>query len=96
MRRKRSRKFLLDTNVFIAAFKSGITKTTELLIELLSNPEYELIANTVLLQEYRRWLDKLSKQLPNLRERAKLLYILIMNKITLVEPSKEHLEKCKP
>ena len=96
MRRKRSMKFLLDTNVFIAAFKSGFTKTTELLIELLSNPDYELIANTVLIQEYRCWLDKLSKQLPSIRERAKLLYILIMNRVTLIEPSKEHLEECRP
>jgi len=57
---------LLVTNVFIAAFKSGWIKTTELLLELLTNPEYELVGNSVLLEEYRRWALKLGIENPAL------------------------------
>jgi len=66
----------LDTNVFIAAFKAGWTKTTELLLELLTNPEYELIGNSVLLEEYRKWLTRLSEEKPVIRENAEILYSL--------------------
>ena len=68
MPQKRSKKFLLDTNVFIAAFKSGWTKTTELLLELLTNKDYELVGNHVLLEEYRKWAQKLGSENPALKE----------------------------
>ena len=68
---------MLDTNVFIAAFKSGWTKTTELLLELLMNPEYELVGNSVLLEEYRRWLLRLIMEDPALQEPAAALYSLL-------------------
>ena len=58
---------MLDTNVFIAAFKSGYTKTTRLILRFLVDPSIELIANSVLLEEYRSWLNKLSSKLPNVR-----------------------------
>jgi len=54
LQRRKSKRFLVDTNVFIAAFKSGWTKTTELLLELLTNEEYELVDNSVLLGEYEK------------------------------------------
>ncbi len=38
------KRFMVDTNVFIEAFKSGYTSTTELLLRLLLDPEVELIA----------------------------------------------------
>jgi len=47
------RRFLLDTNVFIAAFKSGYTQTTQLILKLLTDPSIELIINSVLLEEYK-------------------------------------------
>ena len=75
--RRRSRRFLLDTNVFIAAFKSGWTKTTELLLELLTNKEYELVGNSVQLEEYRRWSLKLSLENPALQELVTILYSLL-------------------
>ena len=84
--------FLLDTNVFIAAFKSGWTKTTE----LLTSPEYELVGNSVLLEEYRRWAFRLIVEDPALQEPAMTLYSLLKNKIRIMEPDKEHLEACKP
>lgn len=64
------RRFLLDTNVFIAAFKSGYTETTRLIHKLLSDPSIEVVINSVLLEEYRSWLDKLSSKLPHIREQA--------------------------
>jgi len=62
------KRFLLDTNVFIAAFKSGYTKTTQLILKLLSDPDIELVVNSVLLEEYRSWLNKLSSRPPYIRE----------------------------
>ncbi len=64
------RRFLLDTNVFIAAFKSGYTKTTRLILKLPSDPNIELVVNSVLIEEYRSWLNKLSERLPDIREQA--------------------------
>ncbi len=92
----RKKKFLLDTNVFIAAFKSGYTKTTQLIHKLLSDPNVELIANSVLLEEYRSWLMRLSSKLPHIKEHAEILYLLITQKAVLVEPDPEHIERCKP
>ena len=87
---------MLDTNVFIAAFKSGRTKTAELLLELLTSPEYELVGNSVLLEEYRRWALRLGMEDPTLQEPAMTLYSLLKDKMRIVEPDKEHLEACKP
>jgi len=54
LHQRKLKRFLVDTNVFIAAFKSGWTKTTELLLELLTNEECELVGNSVLLGEYEK------------------------------------------
>ncbi|MCE4614418.1 MAG: hypothetical protein F7B60_02660 [Desulfurococcales archaeon] len=45
---------MIDTNVFIATFKSGYTGTTRLLQKLLLDPEVELIADDIPLYEYRK------------------------------------------
>ncbi|RLF04271.1 MAG: PIN domain nuclease [Thermoprotei archaeon] len=87
---------MLDTNVLIAAFKSGWTKTTELLLELLTSPEYELVGNSVLLEEYRRWVLRLSMEDLALQEPATTLYSLLENRMRIVEPDREHLEACEP
>ena len=71
-------------------------QTTELLLELLTNPEYELVGNSVLLEEYRKWGLKLGMEDPALQEPATTLYSLLKNKMRIVEPDKEHLETCKP
>ena len=52
---ERSTRFLIDTNVFIAAVKKGWTKTTDLILNLLTNPDFEIIANDVLLAEYEKY-----------------------------------------
>ncbi|ALV63865.1 hypothetical protein ADU37_CDS21680 [Thermococcus sp. 2319x1] len=48
---KKNTRFLIDTNVFIAAVKKGWTKTMDLLLYLLTS-DYELVGNDVLLAEY--------------------------------------------
>ena len=90
------KRFLLDTNVFIAAFKSGYSKSTQLTLKLLNDPNIELVVNSVLLEEYKSWLDKLSSRLPNIREQAEILYSLIVSKAVLIEPDHSHIEQCKP
>jgi len=96
LRERESRRFLLDTNVFIAAFKSGYTKTARLLAELLASHEYELVVNTILLREYEKWLERLSEKIPQIRVRAQILYTLIKEKAVIVEPDREHIEACRP
>ena len=51
---KNIQKYLVDTNLFIAAVKKW-TRSTDLLIYLLTGHEIELIANDVLLGEYRKY-----------------------------------------
>ncbi len=87
---------MLDTNVFIAAFKSGYTKTTQLILKLLSDSSIELIVDSVLLDEYKLWLNKLSNKLPSIRGQAEILYTLIVSKAVLVEPDPQHIEQCRP
>lgn len=41
---ERNTRFLLDTNVFIAAAKKGRTRTTELVMRLIDGPE-DLVAD---------------------------------------------------
>ncbi len=50
---------MIDTNVFIAAVKRGWVDTRELLLPLLSNEEYQIIANDVLLAEYQKYVERL-------------------------------------
>jgi len=90
------KRFPLDTNIFIATFKSGYTKATQLILKLLNDPNVELVVNSVLLVEYKSWLDKLSSRLPNVREQAEILYSSIVSNAVLIEPDRSHIEQCKP
>ncbi|HHI00006.1 MAG TPA: hypothetical protein ENL40_00765 [Thermococcus litoralis] len=56
---KRNTRFLIDTNVFIATVKRRWTKTTDLLLYLLTS-DYGLVGNEVLLAEYRRYAEVLN------------------------------------
>jgi hypothetical protein len=55
---ERNTRYLLDTNVFIAAAKRGWTKTTELVITLIDGPE-DLIADEALIGEYSKYAEDL-------------------------------------
>ena len=89
------KRFMADTNVFIAAFKSGYTVTTKLLLKLLLDPEVELIVDDILLKEYDRWFKTLSEKIPEIREQAELLYTLIKAKAKLEYPSNDDINKVK-
>jgi len=87
---------MVDTNVFIAAFKSGYTATTRLLLKVLLDPKVELIGDDILLYEYRKWFDKLTSAIPNIKEQAETLYNLIEEKVMIVKPGEEDIETVKP
>jgi len=78
---------LIDTNVFIAAVKKGWTKTTNLVLYLLANPDFEIVANDVLIAEYEKYAKGL-----NAEEFLEFLKL----RITVLNPSENEIEKCKP
>jgi len=55
-----------------------------------------LVVNSVLLEEYRSWLNKLSSKLLHTRGQAETLYTLIISKAVSIEPDHDHIEQCKP
>ena len=55
---ERNTRFLLDTNVFIAASKRGWTRTTDLVLRLVDGEE-DLIANEALVGEYKKYAEDL-------------------------------------
>ena len=83
---ERSTRFLIDTNVFIAAVKKGWTKTTDLILNLLTNPDFEIVANDVLLAEYEKYSKELSAE-----EFLEFLKV----RVSVVNPSEDEIEKCK-
>jgi len=83
---KESTGFLIDTNVFIAAVKKGWTKTTELVLHLLSNPEFVLVANDVLLAEYERYAKAFDAE--NFLEFMRL-------RVTIINPSDDEIRMCR-
>ncbi|HEC86493.1 MAG TPA: type II toxin-antitoxin system VapC family toxin [Thermoplasmatales archaeon] len=83
---ERSTRFLIDTNVFIAAVKKGWTKTTDLILNLLTNSDFEIIANDVLLAEYEKYSKELSAE-----EFLEFLKV----RVSVVNPSENEIEKCK-
>ena len=82
----RGKSFLIDTNVFIAAVKKGWTKTTDLVLYLLTNPEFEIVANDVLIAEYEKYAKELSAE--DFLEFLKI-------RVNVFNPSKDEIEKCK-
>ncbi len=82
----RGKSFLIDTNVFIAAVKKGWTKTTDLVLYLLTNPEFEIVANDVLIAEYEKYVKELS---------AEDFFEFLKIRVNVFNPSKDEIEKCK-
>jgi len=75
--------------LFIAAAKSGITKSTALIFKICFDDSIELIGNSILLEEFERYQDLVGRS-------GRVLLEIIKNKIKLFEPDLEHLEACKP
>ncbi len=85
LRRKSIRRFLVDTNLFISAIKKW-AKSTDLLLNLLTSTEIELIANDVLIGEYYKFALKLGA--PEFLE-------LVSSVVVVVNPSEEYVKDCK-
>jgi predicted nucleic acid-binding protein len=83
---ERSTRFLLDTNVFIAAAKRGWTKTTELVIRLIDGQE-DLIADEALIGEYSKYAEDLGNY-------GQLLLCRLLQKVVVLEQSDEEIAKC--
>jgi len=81
------KRFLIDTNVFIAGVKKGWTKTTDLILYLLTNPDFEIVADDVLIAEYEKYAKEL-----NAEEFLEFLKI----RVNVFNPSKSEIERCKP
>src|SRR5512137_2964844 len=81
-------RFLLDTDVFIAAAKRGWTRTTDLVLRLVDGEE-DLIANEALIGEYRKYARELG-------EYGQLLLDQFLHKVVVLEISDEVITRCKP
>lgn len=76
---ERNTRFLLDTNLFIAAVKKGRTRTTELVMRLIDGPE-DLVADKALIAEYGKYAE-------DLKDNGQLLirYLLKIRNAGLIE-----------
>lgn len=81
-------KFLLDTNVFISAFKVP-GKTLDLLVEFLGK-KYDVIGNVYLLDEYLRY----SKEMPS--DVARFLLAALCAKMRVVDVAQRFIKICRP
>ena len=79
-------RFLIDTNLFIAATKRGKTKSTELLLKLLEGP-WDLVADDILISEYEKYAAQFE---------ADAFLRLLLYRVVVVEQSDEEILKCKP
>lgn len=77
---------MIDTNLFVAAVKSGKTKSTELLVNLIEGT-WELVADDILISEYERYALKFE---------AHGFFELIRRRVIVIEQSEEDILKCKP
>lgn len=84
----RSTRFLLDTNVFIAATKSGWTRTTDLVLRLIEGEE-DLIADEALIGEYRKYADTFGYD-------GQILLHRLLQDIAVLEISDEAIAQCMP
>ena len=80
---------LPDTNLFIAASKSGITKSTALIFKLCFDPSIGLIGNSILADEFERYENLVGRS-------GKILLEIVKERIKVVEPDSTSIEKCKP
>ena len=85
---ERTTRFLLDTNVFIAAAKRGWTRTTELVIRLIEGQE-DLIADEALVAEYRKYAVEFGNY-------GQLLLNQILQKAFVLKPFDGEIALCLP
>ncbi|MBI4258537.1 MAG: PIN domain-containing protein [Thaumarchaeota archaeon] len=98
-REGRTKRFVVDTNVFVAAIKPFAkpvrksrenTKALSLLIKLIVNEQLELVGNSGLVGEYRRLAEELNS------ETSRLILRQLAEKVKVVEIKDNALMRCKP
>ena len=82
---ERCTRFLIDSNLFIAAVKSGWAKSSELLSVLLDG-SFELVANKALLAEYEKYAQELE---------AEYVFVYLKSRIILTDQSEDEVHRCK-
>jgi predicted nucleic acid-binding protein len=85
---ERNTRFLLDTNVLIAAAKRGWMRTTDLILRLVDGEE-DLIANEALIGEYRKYARDLGNY-------GQLLLDQLLQDVVVLEISDEVIARCEP
>ena len=90
--KRSTRKFLIDTNLFVAAvFKiPKVTKSLELLLRILKDESIELVGNEFLFYEFMRYAERFRSVT------ALLLLKGLVDKMEIVEVRGENVSKCKP
>ena len=85
------RTFFLDTNVFISAIKDPMRQTgaLRLLLEIIGNPNINLVGNDLLVEEMLRYAELLRS------ETAAMLISALFGKMELVSVSKNFRKICK-
>ncbi|MCX6669640.1 MAG: hypothetical protein NTV25_07540 [Methanothrix sp.] len=74
---------MIDTNLFVAAVKSGKTRSTELLVRLIDGP-WDLVADDILISEYERYSIKFE---------AHAFFDLVRRKAIVIEQSEKDIIK---
>ena len=82
---ERCTRFLIDSNLFIAAVKSGWTKSSELLSALLDGSTE--VANKAPLAEYEKYAQQLE---------AEYIFSYLKSRIILIDVSEEKVQECRP
>lgn len=78
-------RFLIDTNLFISAAKSGWTRSTDLFLRLVEGP-WDIVANDLLFLEYEKYAERFD---------AKDLLALLRFKAVAIEQSEDDINTCK-
>lgn len=88
----RTRTFLLDTNVFIAAIKNPRreTGTLQLLLDILNRDDIELVGNDIWAEEMLRYAEEFRSAT------ATWLVSALLNRARLVRVGKRYRTICKP
>ena len=79
---------LVDTNVFISAFKKGNTKSTKLFVKFVTDDDIDLTGNIILFEEYNKYAKLLGPK-------SEQFFKILQDKSRLIKPEKEDINKCK-
>jgi predicted nucleic acid-binding protein len=82
---------LLDTNVLISAIKypERWTKTLQLMLKIIVDPNVQLVGNVLLVEEMRRYVERLKSR------RAAVLISALLGKTELVKVQERYVKICK-